>query len=180
MDYPQPLRDKGVPVLRPGPSLAVLLNLAPLEQLARILHPFAAATILLFPVALAPNGLVAQSSSGCLPADTIFVPWRLDYFKKLVSSKEPTDSTVRAQLGISLASASKVSLVTAAQTCVSAISAINARLNEPNAVRQVWVFTLGGGDYAVEDPALDKEGSEWMPVFILDRRFNFKGILSGW
>ena len=140
----------------------------------------AAATILLFSVACAPNALVPQSSSGCLPADTIFAQWRLDYFKKLVSSKEPTDSTVRAQLGISLASASKVSLVTAAKTCVSAVSAINARLNEPNAVRQVWVFTLGGGDYAVEDRAIDKKGAEWMPVFILDRRFNFKGILSGW
>ena len=63
--------------------------------IAELRSSIAAATILLFSVACAPNGLVAQSSSGCLPADTIFVPWRLDYFKKLVSSEEPTDSTPR-------------------------------------------------------------------------------------
>lgn len=139
-----------------------------------------AATIMLLSTACAPNGLVAQSTSGCLPADTTFVPMHLDYFRKLVSSIAPNDTTTRARLGIPKASASKVSLVTSRTTCVNAISALNAKLNEPNGVRQVWVFTLGGGDYAVLDPAIEKKDTEWEPAFIFDRLFNFKSSLIGW
>ena len=139
-----------------------------------------AATIMLLSAACAPNGLAAQSTSGCLPADTTFVPMHLDYFRKVVSSIAPSDSTTRAKLGIPEASASKVSLVTSRKTCVNAISALNAKLNEPNGVRQVWVFTLGGGDYAVLDPAIEKKDTEWEPVFIFDRQFNFKSSLIGW
>jgi hypothetical protein len=62
---------------------------------------------------------------------------------------------------------------------VNAATALNAKRNEPNQVRQVWVFTLGGGDYAVEDRAIVTNG-EWMPVYIFDRHFNFKNILYGW
>lgn len=139
-----------------------------------------AVTTVLPSVACAPNGLAAQSTSGCLPADTTFVPMHLNYFRNLVSSIAPSDTTTRAKLGIPKASASKVSLVTSRTTCVNAIAALNAKLNEPNIVRQVWVFALGAGDYAVEDPAIDKKGAEWMPVFIFDRRFNFKSSLVGW
>jgi hypothetical protein len=104
-------------------------------KIAALRLSIAAATILLFSVACVPNGLVAQSSSGCLPADTTFVPMHLDYFRKLVSSIAPNDSTTRAKLGIPKASTSKVSLVTSRKTCVNAISALNAKLNEPNGVR---------------------------------------------
>ena len=138
------------------------------------------ATIVLLAAACAPTGLVAEGSSGCLPADTTFVPMHLDYFRNLVSSLAPSDTAARAKLGIPKANASKVTLVTSRTTCVNAVSALNAKLNEPNAVRQVWVFALGAGDYAVEDPAIDKQGAEWMPVFIFDRRFSFKSSLVGW
>jgi hypothetical protein len=73
-----------------------------------------------------------------------------------------------------------VRLVTSRTTCVNAVSALNTKLNEPNAARQVWVFALGRGDYAVQDPAIDKKGAEWTPMFIIDRRFSFKNTLLGW
>jgi hypothetical protein len=129
--------------------------------------------------ACAPNPLVAQGSSGCLPADTVFIPMRLEYFRNLVSSTAPSDSTVRTRLGIPKAASSKVSLVTSRNTCVSAVNALNTKRNEPNAVRLVWVFALGAGDYAVEDPQINNPG-EWRPVYIYDRRFTFRNILYGW
>jgi hypothetical protein len=140
---------------------------------------FLTGVTLLLLAACAPNGLVAQSSSVCLPADTVFIPMRLEYFRKLVSSTSPSDSTVRAKLGVAKAAPSKVSLVTSRTTCVNAVAALNTKRNEPNTVRQVWVFTLGGGDYAVEDRGIET-GGEWMPVYIFDRHFNFKNIVTGW
>jgi len=141
---------------------------------------WAFAATFLFAGACASNSLAAQNSSGCLPADTVFVPMHLTYLRSLVSSTDPSDDSVRVKLGIPKANPSKVSLVTSRTTCVKAVSTLNAKRNEPNAVRQVWVFALGGGDYAVEDPAINPAPGEWMPVYILDRHFSFKNILYGW
>jgi hypothetical protein len=55
------------------------------------------------------------------------------------SPPDASDDSVRVKLGIPMASASKVSLVTSRTTCVNAVSALNTKRNEPNKVRQVWV-----------------------------------------
>jgi len=137
-----------------------------------------AATYLL--CACAPNGLAAQSStSGCRAADTVEVPRRLDYFRTLVSSSDAERDTVRTALGLVRANASKVDLVTSRTTCVKLISGLNTKRAEPNAVRQVWAFTLGGGDYAVEDGAIVSSG-EFVPVYIFDKNFQFKNLLYPW
>lgn len=130
--------------------------------------------------ACAANGLAAQTgTNGCRPADAVEVPRRLDHIRTLVSSPAADRDTVRKALGIVSANASKVNLVTTRNTCVSLISALNGKRAELNAVRQVWAFTLGGGDYAVEDPAIQHDG-EWMPVYIFDKTFKFKNILYAW
>jgi hypothetical protein len=131
-------------------------------------------------VACAPNSVIAQTSSnGCRSADTVEVPRRLDHFRTLVSSTAVDRDTVRKALGIVAANASKVNLVTTRTTCVSLITAMNTKRAEPNTVRQVWAFTLGAGDYAVEDPGIQHDG-EWMPVYIFDKSFKFKNILYAW
>jgi hypothetical protein len=128
----------------------------------------------------ASNGLAAQSASnGCRSADAVEVPRRLDYFRTLVSSTAADRDTVRTKLGLVKATASKVKLVTTRSTCLSLISAINTKRAEPTVVRQVWAFTLGGGDYAVEDPAIVPRG-EFMPVYIFDKQFKFKNLLYPW
>jgi hypothetical protein len=129
--------------------------------------------------ACAPNALTAQSTNGCRAADTVEVPRRLDYFRTLVNSSDPDRDTVRKSLGIVSAPTSKVNLVTTRTTCVNLITALNTKRSEPNAIRQIWAFTLGGGDYAVEDPAIAPAG-EFMPVYIFDKTFKFKNILAPW
>lgn len=138
-----------------------------------------AAVNLLFSAACAANGLAAQSTSGCRPAESVEVPRRLEYFRTLVSSSDSDRVAVRTSLGIPSASASKVNLVTSRTTCLNLITALNSKRGEPNTVRQVWAFTLGGGDYAVEDPAI-VPGGEFMPVYIFDRKLKFKNILAPW
>jgi hypothetical protein len=107
------------------------------------------------------------------------VPRRLDYFRTLVSSTEADRDTVRTKLELIKANASQVSYVTTRTTCLSLISALNTKLAEPNVVRQIWAFTLGGGGYAVEDPAL-VPGGEFTPVYIFDQQFKFKNLLYPW
>jgi hypothetical protein len=130
--------------------------------------------------ACAPNSVLAQTgANGCRSADTVEVPRRLDYFKTLVSSTEADRDTVRTKLGLVKATASKVTLVTSRNTCTSLITALNTKRAEPTTVRQIWAFTLGGGDYAVEDPAIVPQG-EFMPVYIFDKGFKFKSLLYPW
>jgi hypothetical protein len=147
---------------------------------ARLARTCARAGLVLFCAACAANSLLAQgASSGCRPADANQTPQRLDYFRELVSSSNGDRQRVRTAAGLATASASKVALVTSNSTCLSAVSALNAKRNEPNTARQVWVVSLGGGDYAVEDPSI-VPGGEFVPVYIFDRKFQFKAILYPW
>jgi hypothetical protein len=117
-------------------------------------------------------------SSGCRPADAQIVPSRLTYFKDLLTSTVAARKAVRDSLGLAAVSASKVSLVTKASTCVGAVNALNTHRQEPGVTRQVWVYALGT-NYAVEDSGIAAASGEYRPIYLFDRNFVYKRTLAG-
>src|SRR6185312_2498551 len=75
------------------------------------------------------GGLAAQASS-CLPADSTSVRTIRD-FKDLVSSSDSFTVRLRTRLGLPSMPTSKVSYVTASQTCSAAVTALNGYDNTP-------------------------------------------------
>jgi hypothetical protein len=100
-----------------------------------------------------------QTTSGCRPADTRYVPRRLSYFHDLLTTTDPARVPVRDSLQLAGVKASQIKLVTTTSICTRAVSALNAQRQEPGKVRQVWVYTLGS-NYAVEDPADQEPGQD--------------------
>jgi len=120
--------------------------------------------------------LVAQGASGCRPADTEKVPAHLDYLMRVVADTDSVSRAVRDSLRLPATSPSKVSLVTRASTCTSAVGALNVVIGTPGMVRQVWVYALGS-NYAVEDPSITSDPAGGRPFYLFDSKWKPKPIL---
>jgi hypothetical protein len=118
---------------------------------------------------------IAQSSS-CRAPDTSDVPRRTAYLALLASSTDPQFAGLRSDLGLPSANPSKVALVTRTTSCRSASDALNVAKQQPGAVRQVWLFSLGTW-FAVVDPLLQAGPEGISPVFVLNPKFVYKGTL---
>jgi hypothetical protein len=121
--------------------------------------------------------LAAQGTSGCRPNDTDRTKSTINYLRNLVSSSDTNRVRMRSVLGVQSAQANKVTLVTKTVTCQTAVTALNGVRSEPNAARQVFVYTWGLG-FAVEDPALDVPGMDH-DLYIFDKNWVSKSIVNG-
>jgi hypothetical protein len=122
------------------------------------------------------SALNAQGTSACRPADTTKVPAHLDYLKRVVTDTDSISRAVRDSLQLQATTANKVTLVTKATTCASAVAALNTAAGTPGAARQVWVYTLGS-NFAVEDPAISSEIAGGVPFYLFDSKWTPKPIL---
>jgi hypothetical protein len=139
-------------------------------------HFLLAATLCLGGCGWTASTLNAQGTSGCLPADTVRVPAHLDYLKRVVTDTDSVSRAVRDSLGLQATTAGKVSLVTKASTCTSAVAALNAVAGTSGAVRHVWVYALGS-NFAVEDPTISSETAGGLPFYLFDSKWKPKPIL---
>jgi hypothetical protein len=111
------------------------------------------ATAVVLGAACGANVAAQSMASGCRPDDGDRAPQRIAWLKLLVSSSDTAWVSTRAALSVSSGAANKVALVTKTSTCQAATTALNQVRQEPNTVRQVWVYSLPNG-YAVDDPGL--------------------------
>lgn len=102
-------------------------------------------------------GRLAAQASACHSSDSTSVRTIRD-FKDLVSSSDSFVVRVRTRLGLPKMPTSKVSYVTASQTCSAAVTALNSYFNTPGTARTVYVYKLGNS-YGVEDPAATADGA---------------------
>jgi hypothetical protein len=125
-----------------------------------------------------PRLAAQSSSSGCRPADGVRTAARLTYLQMLVSSSDPDYVASRQDLGIPKMSPTRVKVVTRQQDCGRAVTAMNTVRQEPGKVRQVWLYALGSGGYAVDDPELDVGFADRILIF-LGPDFVYKVTYSG-
>lgn len=137
------------------------------------LHWIALGAVGLLSLAAAP---AAAQASGCRPADTLYVPRRLSYFRDLLTTTDPARVAVRDSLKLASASASKINLVTKTSTCTSAVTALNTQRQEAGKVRQVWVYSLGN-NYAVEDPTDQSPGQNRL-IYLFSNSNVYKRTLA--
>lgn len=140
-----------------------------LKQLARNWKLTRAAIWAMLTIALLPLTRISAQTSSCRTADANSARL-LEFVRFLVTTTDPVQTRIRDSLGVAPMAASRVSLVTTAKTCSSAVAAYNAATNSVGRPRNVHLVSAGK-TYAVFDP--DDRGGEWSVTLFFDSKFKF-------
>jgi hypothetical protein len=117
-------------------------------------------------VAAAAHG---QATSSCLSQSADGLALR-GYVRELVSTADTQRVRLRNHLGLSKMDSTKVVLVGTAAICNSVAVGINAALQTPGLVRQLYVVQAGRV-FAAQDPG-HPAGEHW-PTVVVDSKYKF-------
>jgi hypothetical protein len=121
-----------------------------------------------------PRALEGQTATCITTQDSTSLSLR-SWVRRLIGVNSSGTAAVKTGLGLTVTDSTKVVLFTDQRKCANLLSGVNKGLNTPGISRSLYVYVIGGKDYAIYSPGgFTDEGGF---VVFLDSRYALKDVI---